>query len=408
MTAVVADDESRRLTLLHETQVLDTPPEPDFDDLATLAAEVCRMPIGLVSLIDADRQWTKARVGWELIQTSRAASFCTHTVQTRQLLEVEDATGDPRFADSPLVRDEGVRFYAGAPLLVDRQAVGTVCVMDRRPRQLTGTQRRILRALARHAGVELDLRRYARQVGDLTERLRDLDRLKENFIANVSHELRTPLASIRGYLEVLLDGDVDPDAARRFLTVMQRNADRLLHLVDDLLLVTRLPEQDLDLDPIAVDLAELAYQATLACRPLAEHKNITVTEHTEPPVPVHADPPRLRQALNHLLFNAVKFTPDGGQVTVRVVDDGTDDGGPTVTITDTGVGIPETDLPHLFNRFHRGATSDALAAQGVGLGLTIVKAIIDAHHGTISIDRRADQGTTVTVTLPRAMEPPTP
>jgi len=405
MRPLVPDDEMQRVAALGEAQVLDTEPEPDFDDIAVLAAEVCGTPISLVTLIDADRQWFKAKVGFDLDETGRDISFCTYTVQDRQMLEVDDAATDPRFAGNPLVTERGVRFYAGAPLqLQDGHVVGTVCVLDHQPRQLTGQQQRALRSLARHATAHLELRRYAHTAAEAARRLRELDRMKDSFLANVSHELRTPLSSIRGYLELLLDDDHDATTARRFLSVMQRNADRLLRLIDDLLLVAGLHDDGLNLDRGEIDLADLAYQLVHASRPLAEHRNITLIEHTDQPVRALGDPRRLSQALSHLLFNALKFTPNGGRVTVAV----TDDGPPTVAITDTGTGIAAADLPHLFDRFHRAHTTDAQAVQGIGVGLTIVKAIIDAHQGTITVDSRPEGGTTVRVTLPRPETDVTP
>ncbi|MEU0557888.1 GAF domain-containing sensor histidine kinase [Dactylosporangium sp. NPDC006015] len=400
------DDEPQRLAALAETGILDTRAEADFDDIAALAADICDAPIAMVSMVDADRQWFKARVGWELEEGAREDSFCTHVVRDRQLLEIDDTVTDPRFAGNPANAEHGVRFYAGAPMLLqDGHAAGTVCVMDRRPRQLTLQQRRALRSLARHAAAHLELRRYARTIGDTADRLRELDRLKDSFLASVSHELRTPLSSVRGYIEVLLDEDEatnDPETVRRFLAVMQRNADRLLRLIDDLLLVARLHETGLQLDMVEIDLAELAYQASLTSRPIAEHKRLSLTARTDHPVPTTGDPERLAQALNHLLFNAVKFTPAGGHVTIAT----TAEPQPTLTIADTGVGVPAEDLPHVFDRFHRSSTADHLAAQGAGLGLTIVKAIIEAHHGDITVASIPGQGTTVQLTLPATAPPP--
>ncbi|GAA3218974.1 ATP-binding protein [Dactylosporangium siamense] len=400
MHPLTADDEPQRLAALRETGILDTRAETDFDDIAALAADICDAPIAMVSMVDADRQWFKARVGWDPEQSARDDSFCTHVVRDRQLLEIDDAAADPRYATNPAIAEHGVRFYAGAPMLLqDGHAAGTVCVMDRKPRHLTLQQRRALRSLARHAAAHLELRRYARTVGHTADRLRELDRLKDSFLASVSHELRTPLASVRGYIEVLLDEDEaanDPETVRRFLAVMQRNADRLLRLIDDLLLVARLHETGLRLDVVEVDLNELAFQATLTSRPIAEHKRLTLTTRTDGPVPTTGDPERLAQALNHLLFNAIKFTPAGGHVTVTT----TATPHPTLSIVDTGVGVPAEDLPHVFDRFHRSSTADHLAAQGAGLGLTIVKAIIDAHHGDITVTSAPGEGTTVCLTLP--------
>ncbi|MEU4242940.1 ATP-binding protein [Actinoplanes sp. NPDC026619] len=388
-------DEPARLAALHDAGVLDTGPEEDFDDIALLAAEICGTPMGLVSLVDTDRQWFKAKVGLDLTQVPRELSFCTHAINSHELLEVPDAVADIRFADNPYVKG-GIRFYAGAPVVLDgTYAVGTVCVVDHEPRELTDAQRRALRSLARHASVQLELRRYARHAGDIADRMRQLDRMKDSFLATVSHELRTPLSTIRGYLEMLLEGDFDGETSRRFLSVMSRNSDRLLRLIDELLLVARLTDEAMELDVTELDLADLTHQVTTGCRVLAEHKQVTLRDRTQGPVPARGDAKRLTQALNHLVVNAIKFTAEGGEIIV----DATADGEPEMTITDNGVGIPSEDLPHVFDRFYRCASADVMAVQGPGLGLAIVKSIIEAHHGSVHLASEAGVGTTVRLTL---------
>jgi signal transduction histidine kinase len=400
MRAPLPVDEPARLAALHDTQVLDTPPEEDFDDIALLASEICGTPMGLVSLVAEDRQWFKARVGLDIAQTSRDLSFCAYAIHGHDLLEVPDAAKDVRFADNPVVTADhgGIRFYAGAPVVLDgTHSVGTVCVVDHEPRELSGAQRRSLRSLARHAAVQLELRRYARHAGEIADRLRQLDRMKDSFLANVSHELRTPLSTIRGYLEILLESDFDSDTSRRFLSVMERNSDRLLRLIEELLQVARQNDDVVRLDLGELDLADLTHQVIAACRPLAEHKKVMLWDRTARPAPARGDAKRLAQALNHLVVNAIKFTRPGGEITV---DSAT---GPEaeLIISDSGMGIDSDDLPHVFDRFYRCATADVMAVPGPGLGLSIVKSIIEAHHGSIHVSSEPDVGTTVRLTLPR-------
>ena len=399
MRAPLAEDEVERLAALYDTQVLDTLPESDFDDIALLASEICGTPMGLVSLVDSNRQWFKAKVGLDVDETHRDLSFCAHAITGHELFEVPDARSDLRFTDNPLVSGGGnVRFYAGAPVVLDgSHAVGTVCVIDSQPRELTPAQRRALRSLARHAAVQLALRRYARHAGDIADRLRQLDRMKDSFLANVSHELRTPLSSIRGYLEMLLADDFDAETTRRFLSVMQRNSDRLMRLIDDLLTVARRGDEGHDLDLGEVDLAELAHQVTSSCRPLADHRGVRLSDRTESPVPARGDARRLGQALNHLIVNAIKFTAPGGEISI----DTTEGGEPELIIADNGVGIAAQELPHVFDRFFRSAAADTMAAPGPGLGLAIVRSIIDAHHGSIHLESEPGAGTTVRLTLPK-------
>jgi GAF domain-containing protein len=159
-------DEETRLTALAAAQVMDTPPEVAFDNLAKLAAAICEVPIALVTFVDRHRQWFKAKVGTMIEETPREVSFCGHAVASDQPLIVQDARRDMRFADNPIVVDDPrIVFYAGVPLrATDGAALGTLCVMDRTPRQLTAAQMQALDMLARQATTELRLRRELARV----------------------------------------------------------------------------------------------------------------------------------------------------------------------------------------------------------------------------------------------------
>jgi signal transduction histidine kinase len=390
--APVPADEPARLAALHDAQVLDTPPEEDFDDIALLASEICQTPMGMVSLVDRDRQWVKAKIGVDFAEVPRELSFCAHTITGAEVLEVSDARDDVRFADNPYVAaEQGLRFYAGAPVVLDGvHAVGTVCVFDWEPRTLTASQRRALRSLARHASVQLESRRYARHAAEIADRLRELDQMKDTFLVSVSHELRTPLSSIVGYLEVLLEGDYDAGTTRRFLSVMRRNSDRLLRLVEELLLVSRLTEKGLELDREDLDLTEALRGALEGVREQAEQRDVRLIDRSTGPVAARGDGRRLGQALGHLLDNAVKFTDAGGEVVVQAHRGDQ----PGVTIADTGMGIAEKDLPHVFEHFYRGKAAEVMAVPGPGLGLAIVRAIVDAHQGTVRLQSEPGVGTT--------------
>jgi anti-sigma regulatory factor (Ser/Thr protein kinase) len=155
------DDETARLAALREYRILDTEPERAFDDLALLASQICQTPIALITLVDADRQWFKARTGLAVTQTPRAVSFCAHAIQQRDLFIVPDTRNDERFRDNPFVTGGPfVRFYAGAPLVTpEGHALGTICVVDSVPRTLTADQREALEALRRQVLAQLELRR---------------------------------------------------------------------------------------------------------------------------------------------------------------------------------------------------------------------------------------------------------
>jgi PAS domain S-box-containing protein len=231
------------------------------------------------------------------------------------------------------------------------------------------------------------------------ERLLELDRLKDEFVALVSHELRTPLTSIRGYLELLLDGEAGDltDEQRQFLGVVERNAHRLLTLVGDLLFLAQVEAGKLSLEFGAVDLGALAAECVETGRPLAEEKGVTLTLATGPLPLLAGDHARLAQLLDNLVSNGIKFTPAGGRVDVRIRGER---GQAVIEVRDTGIGIPPNEQEHLFERFYRTSKATEQAIPGTGLGLAISKAIVQAHGGLIVVASEDDAGSTFRVSLP--------
>ncbi len=241
-------------------------------------------------------------------------------------------------------------------------------------------------------------RRSGRIDRDNAARSEELIRLRDEFVAVVSHELRTPLTSIIGYVELIADGDaggLTSDQAA-YLAVVLRSTNPLVDLVGDLLLVAEAERGPLALELVEVDGAALAAHAVEAARPAADARGIIVRLDQGDPATLAGDPARLAQMLDNLISNAIKFTPKGGRVTVRAGRSGSD---AVFEITDTGTGIADGDRERLFDPFFRSHEVNARAVPGTGLGLTITKAIVDAHRGTIEVDSTHD-GTTFRVRLP--------
>jgi PAS domain S-box-containing protein len=237
------------------------------------------------------------------------------------------------------------------------------------------------------------------------ERLRELERVKSDFVSTVSHELRTPITSIIGYLEVLADGavgDLEP-AQSELVGRVERNSQRLLGLVEDLLRLSQIESATLSIDAVPTDLREVVSAAYDAVAWLLAPRSLDLTvDVPEHPVQLEGDPAELERMLVNLLSNAVKFTPDGGRIEVRLQSD---EHAATLVVTDTGMGIPECEQGQLFTRFFRSVTATERAIQGTGLGLTIVQAIVALHGGSIEVESDVDQGTSVAVRLPRRVYP---
>jgi signal transduction histidine kinase len=245
------------------------------------------------------------------------------------------------------------------------------------------------------------LTRASGQLAAQNERLLELDRLKDEFVATASHELRTPLTSLSGYLEMSLDPAEGPLSPTResHLRIVQRNADRLAALVDQLLFLARADSHPLELDRQPVDLADVLNEAAETARPAAAAKDISLVIAGEPPQGVVADRPQLIKIVDNLVANAVKFTPEGGSVRLSARGEG-DTG--VLEVTDTGLGIPHAEQSDLFNRFFRGTNAIEKAIPGSGLGLAISQVIAEAHGGTIELESTAGVGSTFRLVLPLA------
>jgi PAS domain S-box-containing protein len=232
---------------------------------------------------------------------------------------------------------------------------------------------------------------------------RDAERLKDEFIGLVSHELRTPLTSIIGYTELLAEIDAANLSAegRRFLEVIERNSRRELAMVGDLLLLTRITSGGFEIDARPVSLSEIAAASVDGARPAAERAGLELEAEISRGVATAGDPHRLAQVVDNLISNAIKFTPEGGRVAVRVWNGAH---AATLEVSDSGIGIERRDLARLFDRMYRAEEAERRHIPGTGLGLTIVKAIVDAHEARISIESEPGRGTTVRVELPVGAE----
>ncbi|MFF5079663.1 GAF domain-containing protein [Actinoplanes sp. NPDC000266] len=405
MKAPLPDNEIDRLTALYALDILDSAPEQDFDDIVALASNVCGTPMSLVTLVDTDRQWFKAKIGTEATETDREISFCSHAILGRDLLVVPDATKDPRFADNPTVTaEDGVRFYAGAPLVTtDGFALGTLCVVDNEPRKLDVEQLQALRALARQVTSQMELRRHAIALANTTARLQELERRKDDLAGLVGGDLRAPLRLMSQYLGKL--GKTGVHDAEMGDLVSRAVAGHIRGFLDLAHHLTSMADAGFGSESLhmrQIDLTRITQRAVEAVRPIAATKQIWILNQAGgPAMPIIADPVRLEQVLTHLLFAAVKYTPSGGRVRV-----GTEiESGPTVRLDD--MDMPDGMRPDLFPHLYYGAIANPSTVPGPDRGLAVAKKILDAHHATVALSDRPGDGTSLHVVFPFADLTPT-
>lgn len=399
----ILTDELERLEALYEYDLLDTEAEQRFDDLTQLASFICGTPVALVSLVDKERQWFKSKVGIDASEIPREYAFCAHAIaQPEQLLVVPDAQKDPRFAQNPLVTGPtNVRFYAGAPLVTeDGYALGTLCVIDNQPRELTSEQLQALSAVRRQVLAQIELSRNLLDLNRANIELTRLNQTKNDFLHMAAHDLKNPLSAVMGYAEELQE-DSPCEEAQEMGQQIYRASRHMYELVTNLLDVNTIESQhEQELELKALDLTDLFQhiEQHYQKRALAKQLNLQVNLAADASV-IMANEFALQQVLDNLVSNAIKYSPAEREVhllslaTEEYVE---------VVVRDFGPGFSEEDKAHLFQKFTRLSAKPTGGEHSSGLGLFIVKRLVDAMHAEIECDSALGQGTSFILRFQRA------
>lgn len=321
-----------------------------------------------------------------------------------------------------IIKEIGVQSFLIAPLRHHDRTLGYIAG-DRGPQRCTQEDLDVLMTVASHVAVAIDNARAYQALGTLTEsleqrvqtrteelqtanaRLKELDQLKSAFVSIVSHELRTPMTSIRGYIDNLLDGLAGPltDKQRHYLDRVKVNADRLTHMIAELLDLSRIEAGRVELTVTDVDLRLLATDVVEEYQRPATERGIHLTLDAPATLrPITGDRNKLHQILTNLIGNALKFTPADGTIAVTVEAPRPDC--QQVIISDSGCGIPPEELPRIFEKFFRG-NGIPLETRGAGLGLAIVRTLVELHGGQVSVESRVGAGSRFVVSLPATVHP---
>jgi signal transduction histidine kinase len=381
-------NEAERLQALRSYGILDTPIEPAFDDITRIASHVCQTPISVVNLIDQGRQWFKSEIGLGVRETPLESSICAHAILEHSFLEVPDTTLDKRFERNPLVTGEPhLRFYAGALLRTpDGLPLGTICVLDHKPRRLTHDQRDVLAALARQVMSQMELRRALLLADSVQRNARRL-------MAVAGHDLKQPLQVMVMTLDRLRSRLSTPKEEDRLRSAIEAGMSMAEEL--DRLAKTSVLESDIALPRrSAFPLAEIFDSMVKTWHVHADAKGLRLVVK-RCTAQVVSDPGMLRTIIGNLVGNAIKYT-DRGRVLVGCRRHGNM---VSVEVLDSGAGIPRGQLGAIFDAFHQINP----ASEGLGLGLSIVRRSAEALGHRIEVKSDLGHGSHFCVEVPLAV-----
>lgn len=433
----VAAEDAERISKLKKYQVLNNNEEPAFARLTELAKLFFNMPVVAITFMDEETQYLKSLHGLDgICTTSRKVAICNYTVLSDEVLVLPDLTEDSRFSQNPLVTEAPyLRFYAGAPIIMQEDGktyrLGSLCLMDMQAHHdFTEKDADILAQFAAMAADALKLQDQQRHAKHANE-------MKSEFLANMSHEIRTPMNGIIGMVEMLAETKLSAEQ-QEYVDNIKVSNEHLLAIINGILDLSKVESGKMTIDSIPMNISSLCNEVVSLFAVKARQRGLTLDYHyTEALSPyIKGDPVRIKQIMANLVNNAIKFTREGGRVTIDVkhmennpYEDkygnhksicshelqveqashyNTDDSGSVnhqdmtlcIEVTDTGVGIKPESLEAIFDAYDQANKSTHRLYGGTGLGLSVCKSLVELMGGYIEVDSAVGIGTTFTVLLP--------
>ncbi|WP_286795729.1 GAF domain-containing hybrid sensor histidine kinase/response regulator [Psychrobacter sp. UBA6291] len=433
----VAAEDAERISKLKKYQVLNNNEEPAFARLTELAKLFFNMPVVAITFMDEETQYLKSLHGLDgICTTSRKVAICNYTVLSDEVLVLPDLTEDSRFSQNPLVTEAPyLRFYAGAPIIMHEDGktyrLGSLCLMDMQAHHdFTEKDADILAQFAAMAADALKLQDQQRHAKHANE-------MKSEFLANMSHEIRTPMNGIIGMVEMLAETKLSAEQ-QEYVDNIKVSNEHLLAIINGILDLSKVESGKMTIDSIPMNISSLCNEVVSLFAVKARQRGLTLDYHyTEALSPyIKGDPVRIKQIMVNLVNNAIKFTREGGRVTIDVkhmennpCEDkygnhksicshelqveqashyNTDDSGSVnhqdmtlcIEVTDTGVGIKPESLEAIFDAYDQANKSTHRLYGGTGLGLSVCKSLVELMGGYIEVDSAVGIGTTFTVLLP--------
>ena len=386
-------EEQERLHELNRYALLDSPAEKEYDDIVQLASRICQAPIALLSIIDAEREWFKAKTGTAINEVPAATFPGSKVLERKELLQIPDLLQGPDSFAAPLLPEEITpRFYAGVPISSTAGYVlGVLSVLDTEPsRELNADQVFALEALAGQAGKLLELRLRN------NETLRMIN-TQNRITSIIAHDVRNPLAALKAIIELKTSGMLTEEETTEMLSMSAKQLDGTLEMVANVVdcgklqIKAKLPEKQ------AVDIHEQVSLAFNSQLPKATAKSTQLVNNVAPELTVDLDTDTqvLQFILRNLLDNAIKFTENGSiTVSAKNLHNRLE-----LQVSDTGVGIAAAKVTNLFDLYKNNSTPGTQGEKGSGLGLILVRELLEKLRGRIQIESQEQSGTTVTIVL---------
>jgi len=395
--APLPENESARLSSLASYQLMDSEQEQDYDDLATLAAEICQTPVALITLIGEHRQWFKSHYGTELTENHRDYTFCSHAIlDDQEIMIVSDATEDPRFYDNPMVTEHKVVFYAGVPLVnPEGYALGSICVIGNEKKQLDDSQIKALKILGRQALQLIELRKKVFEHEAVNKALEASNGLVRKFAERVAHDIKNPLGNIMLTAQALRNKaeKAGHQEYYRFIDISLNSASKLLDYVNQLLKDSK-TQVGIGEEKEKFFLTNLL-QEVLDMLTIPDHYKLDLPKDAE----ICSSRIALEQILLNLLSNAIRYN-DKVQPEIELSFDQTIEGYHFI-VRDNGIGIP-LELQHrIFEHGYCSGLSDRFSSIGNGIGLGTVKSQVERLNGSIKVESIEGVGSSFFLFLPK-------
>ncbi len=389
--------ERERLKLLESYSILDSLPEIDYDNITAIASQICNTPISLVSLIDMKRQWFKSHHGLDVTEIAKDYAFCAHAINNdNEIFIVQDARKDVRFNDNPLVTGEPhVVFYAGVPLVgSDNLPLGTLCVIDHKPKLLSQTQIQALKALANQVMNLLELRKTKAQLEQSLQNVEQINRELESFAYIAAHDLKSPLNNISSLTNLFLDSygyKLDLEG-QKIISLIANCSATLRKLIEGLLdyskssTILKEEKEEINLKTLTYEVRSL-FNFDNNCEIVLKSSLETISTNRT----------AIEQILINLVTNSIKYNDKPSvEIEIEIKEE---NAVYTISVKDNGPGISKKDQDKIFDIFKVLANEDKFGQRGNGIGLATVKKIVEALGGTIYVESELGAGAKFIFTL---------